>query len=110
MRKLITVAIAIMVLALAGVAGAEEEKKTREGWPACLAPGGEQTFTNFMQAIVRQDEFAIQFYMTQKGCGPMLGDMKAEVLERGLHILKVRIYPPAPHEPAVVITVPEAVY
>ncbi len=110
MRNLMTVAIAIMVLALAGVAGAGEEGKTREGWPACLASGGQKTFMNFMQSIVRQDEFAIQFYMTQKGCGPMLGDMKAEVLERGPNLLKVRIHPPAPHEPAVVLTVPEAVY
>jgi hypothetical protein len=110
MRKLITVAIAIMVLALAGVASAGEERKTREGWPACLAAGGQQIFMSFMQAIVKQDEFAIQFYMTQKGCGPMLGDMKAEVLERGPALIKVRIHPPAPNEPAVVITVPEAVY
>ncbi len=110
MRKLITVAIAIMVLALAGAASAEEDKKTRYGWPACLASGGQETFMHFMQAIVRQDEFVIQFYRRHKGCSPMLGDMKAEVLERGPHILKVRIYPPAPHEPVVVITVPEAVY
>lgn len=110
MRKLITVAIAIMILALAGVAGAEEEQKTREGWPACLATGGEQTFTNFMQSIVRQDEFAIQFYMTQKGCGPMIADMKAEVLERGSLLIKVRIYPPAPHGPAVVLMLPEGLY
>lgn len=109
MRKLMTIAIAVMVLSLAGVAGAEEDKKTKEGWPACLADGGSQTFVNFMQAIVKQDKFAIQFYMTQKGCGPMLGNMKAEVLERGKHLLKVRIHPPAPNKPAVVITVPEAV-
>lgn len=109
MRKLITVAIAIMVLALAGVAGAEEDLKTKEGWPACMADGGTETFITFMQAIARKDVFAVQLYMTQKGCGPMLADMKAEVLERGPLLIKVRIYPPAPHKPAVVYTIPEAV-
>lgn len=110
MKTLLTVSIAIMVLVLSGVAGAEEDRKTREGWPACLASGGPQTFVNFMQSIAKQDEFAVQFYRTQKGCGPMIGDMKAEVLERGQHLIKVRIHPPAPHEPAVVVTVSEAVY
>ncbi len=110
MKTLITIALATMILAISGAAGAEEDRKTREGWPACLAANGPETFVSFMQAIVRQDKFAFQFYTTQKGCGPMIGDMKAEVLERGKHLLKVRIHPPAPHEPAVVLTVPEAVY
>ena len=110
MRKLMAVAIAIMTLALAGIAGAGEEKKTKEGWPACLASGGPETFKNYMQALVRQDQFAIQFYMAQKGCGPMLGDMKAEILERGQSLIKVRIHPPAPHESAVVLMIPESLY
>lgn len=108
MRKLILAVTTALVMALAGVAGAEEELKTKEAWPACLASGGMKTFVGFTQAIVRQDEFAVQFYMAQKGCGPMLGGMKAEILSQSEHFVVVRIHPPAPHEPAVVITVREA--
>lgn len=109
MRKLVTVAIAIMALALAGVASAGEEKKTKEGWPACLASSGPETFGNFMQAIVRQDEFAVQFYMTQKGCGPMKANMRAEILEEGQILVKIRIHPEG-HSPAVVYTIPESLH
>lgn len=109
MRKFMTVAIAIMVLALAGVAGAGEEKRTKEGWPACLASSGPETFGNFMQAVARQDQFAIQFYMTQKGCGPMKPNMRAEILEEGQLLVKIRIHPEG-HDPAVVYTIQEALY
>lgn len=107
MRKMMAVAIAIMALALLGAAG--EEKRTKEGWPACLASAGPETFGHFMQAVARQDQFAVQFYMTQKGCGPMKADMRAEVLEEGQILVKVRIHPEG-HPPAVVYTIREALY
>jgi hypothetical protein len=107
MRKMMAVAIAIMALMLLGAAG--EEKRTKEGWPACLASAGPETFGNFMQAIARQDKFAIQFYMTQKGCGPMKPNMRAEILEEGQLLVKIRIHPEG-HDPAVVYTIQEALY
>ncbi len=106
MRKLVAVAIVIMALALAGVAGAGD-KKTKAGWPACLASGGPEVFFHFMQAVAKEDKFAVQFYATQKGCGPMKGDMRVEILERYPVLIKIRVHPEG-FEPEEVITIPES--
>jgi hypothetical protein len=107
MKNLVTIAIAIMVLVLAGVASAGEAKTTKRGWPACLAEGGPKTFINFVRALVEQDEFILYFYTTEKGCAPMKGDMRAEILSGDENIVKVRLYPEG-HPPADVWTVPGA--
>jgi hypothetical protein len=91
------------------VAGAGEEKRTKEGWPACLASAGPEAFRNLMQAIAREDQFVIQFYMTQKGCGPMKPNMRAEILEEGEFLVKIRIHPEG-YPPAVVYTIREALH
>jgi hypothetical protein len=62
---------------------------------------------HFMQAVASQDKFAIQFYATQKGCGPMKGDMRAEVLERYPILILIRIHPEG-FPPAEVYTIPES--
>lgn len=105
MRKILAVAIAIMALALIGAT--PKEMKTKEGWPACSALENPSVFFHYMQAIAKQDAFAISFYSTQKKCGPMKGDMRAVILQRDEHIVVVRIHPEG-FPAAVVYTVPEA--
>jgi hypothetical protein len=107
MRKLMAVALAIMALALAGVANADEDRKTKAGWPACPAEEGPEIFMDFMQAVASQDKFLVHFYTAQKGCGPMKGDMRAEILERLPILIKIRIHPEG-FPSAEVFTVPES--
>ena len=63
--------LAVMVLAVSALAliGA----KTKDSWPACGATDkGVVLYENFVKAIYREDNFAIQFYMSQGLCGPMM--------------------------------------
>jgi len=95
------VIIAILALVLLGA-------KSKEGWPACSADRGPETFTGFMQAIARQDDFAIEFYRLQRGCADMKGDMEAEILETlPNRMVRVRIHPEG-HDPVEVWTVKSA--
>lgn len=89
MRKLAVAALAILALALTGAT-------TKEGYPACGdTEKGVELYEAFVQAIVRQDGFVVQYYMNEGLCGPMFGGMEVvEVLERGDHWIKVRIQPP----------------
>jgi len=101
MRKWMAVVIAILALSLLGA-------KSKEGWPACSADRGPETFNGFMQAIARQDEFAVEFYMLQRDCGAMKGGMEAEVLETlPNRMVRIRIHPEG-QEPVEVWTVKSA--
>ncbi len=101
MRKCVVVVIAILAMCLLGA-------KSKEGWPACVADRGPETFNGFMQAIARQDDFAIEFYRLQRGCAAMKGNMEAEILETGPRgMVRVRIHPEG-REPVEVWTVKSA--
>jgi hypothetical protein len=100
MRKYVTLLIALLAFGLLGA-------KSKEGWPACSADRGPHTFTGFMQAIARQDDFAIEFYMTQRGCGSMKGNIKTEILETKSNMVRVRIHPEG-QEPSEIWTVRSA--
>ena len=101
MRKTLTIALAVLALALTGAS-------TKEGWPACSEKGGVETFAEFMQAIGSGNEFAVQFYQDRKECGPMKGGMRAEILEERIdHKVRIRIHPVG-FPPYVVWTIKES--
>ncbi len=104
MRTLRVVVLAVLALALIGAT-------TKDSWPACGATEkGVALYENFVKAIYREDTFAIQFYMSQGLCGPMMKDMEVlEILERGDHWIKVRVQPPGDKGPVELYTSKDAI-
>lgn len=101
MRKHLAVVIAILALGLLGA-------KSKEGWPACSAYWGPETFNGFMEAIARQDDFAIEFYMLHRGCDAMRGNIQAEILEiLPNRVVRILIHPEG-QEPVEIWTVKSA--
>jgi hypothetical protein len=104
MRKLRVMVLAVLALALTGAT-------TKDSWPACGAKEkGVVLYENFVKAIYREDTFAIQFYMSQGLCGPMIAGMEVlEILERGDHWIKVRVQPPGDNDPVELYTSKDAI-
>jgi hypothetical protein len=102
MRKLLGAALAVLALGLLGAT-------TEQGWPACSAKEGDpKVFENFVQALVTENVFRIQYYEMHRTCGALKGGMLAEVLEVGKWWVKVRVWP-KPNRPEVVFTSPAAI-
>ena len=74
---------------------------TKDSYPACgITEKGVELYENFVRAIFREDTFAVQFYMNQGLCGPLIEGMEVlEILERGDHWIKVRVQMPGNNGP-----------
>lgn len=86
MKKILTL-LAVIAISFTGLT-------TVDTHPACDDLGeGPDTYIKFVQALLQRDLFAVQFYAQEKGCGLLIGDIRAEIVEEGDNWIKVKLYP-----------------